>query len=220
MARIKKGILGGVNGTIGNVVGARWKSIEYIRTKPAQFTDAKSDKQISVRSKFLTVVRFLQTMTELIRVGYQSLAIKKTAFNAATSYHYKNAIVGEYPDESIDLTKVVLSVGTLSGAENASVDSTVASQLNFSWFDNSGQGTANTEDIALVAAIESNEKDVYYSMNAGKRSDAGAAVNLPSSFSGKEVHCYLFFANLSSSEGAPITKSCSKSLYLGTVQVA
>jgi len=219
MARIKKGILGGVNGTIGNVVGGRWKGIEYIRTKPAHITDAKSDKQIEVRSKFLTVIRFLQPLTEMIRVGYQSLAIKKSAFNAATSYHFKNAVVGEVPDECIDMTKVVLAMGNLTGAENPAVSSTQAAQLSLSWEDNSGIGSAADEDIALLAVIDPLDSQVYYSMNAGKRSDSGSEVNLPASFSGKEVHSYLFFARLSSSEGGSIAKSCSKSVYLGSVQV-
>ena len=36
MATIKKGILGGVSGKVGNVVGGNWKGVDYLRSLPAE----------------------------------------------------------------------------------------------------------------------------------------------------------------------------------------
>ena len=33
MGKISQGILGGVSGTVGNVVGGSWKGISYLRVK-------------------------------------------------------------------------------------------------------------------------------------------------------------------------------------------
>lgn len=35
MGTIKQGILGGFSGKVGNVVGASWKGIDYIRSLPS-----------------------------------------------------------------------------------------------------------------------------------------------------------------------------------------
>jgi hypothetical protein len=143
MGKLKSGILGGVKGKIGNVVGSSWKGIDYLKTLPASYSDAKTETQVNNRSKFLTVVRFLQPLTEVLRVGYKSLAVKKSAFNAATSYHYKNAIMGEYPDVSMDYSKVMMSKGNLRGADNALASSSAATKLNLSWTDKRTRKSSN-----------------------------------------------------------------------------
>jgi hypothetical protein len=35
MGKISKGILGGFSGTVGTVVGGKWKGIDYMRSKPS-----------------------------------------------------------------------------------------------------------------------------------------------------------------------------------------
>lgn len=35
MGTIKQGILGGFSGKVGNIVGASWRGIDYIRSMPA-----------------------------------------------------------------------------------------------------------------------------------------------------------------------------------------
>ena len=40
MGIINQGILGGVSGTVGNVVGGSWKGINYLRVKADHYKDA------------------------------------------------------------------------------------------------------------------------------------------------------------------------------------
>jgi len=218
MATLKNGILGGVSGKIGNVVGSSWNGIDYLKTLPSHYTDAKTDVQVSNRSRFLSVIRFLQPITEFIRVGYKSLALKKTAFNAATSYHYHNAISGEYPDIVIDFTKVIVSRGNLTGAYNAAAISTTAATMQISWADNSTDGSAKADDVAMVVVYHPVLKEAYFTLNAGSRSDLSADLQLPQSFSGGEVHVYLSFMALDALS-SQATKSVSTSVYVGSVTV-
>lgn len=97
MGTIKKGILGGVSGKIGNVVGASRKGIDYLRVLSASVSDAKPPAQNTQRNKFAIVIKFLQPIKEFIRIGYRGQAAKQSAFNAAMSYNYHNALTGEYP---------------------------------------------------------------------------------------------------------------------------
>ncbi|HAF29693.1 MAG TPA: hypothetical protein DCG75_11665 [Bacteroidales bacterium] len=218
MATLKNGILGGVAGKIGNVVGSSWKGIDYLKTLPTHYTDAKTEVQITNRSKFLTLIRFLQTITDFIRVGYKSLAVKKSAFNAATSYLYHNAMTGDYPNISIDFTKVFVSRGNLTGAYGASVSSPTAGNIELRWGDNSADGTARADDVAMVVAYHSDLAEAYYTLNAANRSAGQASIQLPLSFSGGNVRVYLSFMAINAL-GSQAMKSVSNSVYVGEVQV-
>lgn len=218
MGKINTGILGGVSGKIGNVVGSSWKGIDYLKTLPASYKDAKTEVQVTNRSKFLTAVRFLQPLIEVIRVGFKALAVKKSAFNAATSYTYQNAITGDYPDISIDYSKVMMSKGTLRGAENVAAISSAAGKLTISWDDNSGLSSAGINDAAMVVVYHPVLKDAYYKLNAASRGDLTTELDLPQSYSGTEVEVYLSFIALENTGGSP-SKSISNSHYLGTVTI-
>lgn len=219
MARLKNGILGGVSGKIGNVVGSNWKGIDYVKSLPSQYNDAKTEVQILNRTKFQTVVKFLQPLLEVIRIGFNSLAVKKTAFNAATSYTYHNALIGDYPDVSIDFSKVMISKGGLRGVENAIAASTEAGKLELTWSDNSALGFANANDVAMIVVYHPELEDAYYTLNGANRADAALVLDLPQSYSGSEVHVYMGFMALTGSQSAA-KKSISNSQYLGAVTIA
>ena len=59
MAKIKKGILGGISGTVGNVVGGNWRGIDYIRSKPSSVRNPNTEAQRAQRMRFRLVMSFL-----------------------------------------------------------------------------------------------------------------------------------------------------------------
>jgi outer membrane protein TolC len=83
-----------------------------------------------------TVTNFLHPqLTEVINIGFAYAATGKiqTANNLASSYLYKNAISGEYPDYQIDYPNVRFTEGPIS---TQGINTTVVieeNQLRFSW---------------------------------------------------------------------------------------
>lgn len=142
MGKINQGILGGFSGKVGNVIGGNWKGIDYMRIKPSNVANPKTEGQLDQRSKFVTVLEFLQPMKDFIKVGFKDYATKKTQFNSAMSYNLKNAIAGTYPDYSIDYQSALVSRGGLAAALNPSVSGGI-DQVDFTWDDNSADGNAN-----------------------------------------------------------------------------
>ena len=71
MGKIKQGILGGLSGKVGNVIGANWKGIDYLRIKPSSVANPRTPGQVDQRSKFSTVLRFLQPMTDFLKVTFR-----------------------------------------------------------------------------------------------------------------------------------------------------
>lgn len=219
MATIKQGILGGLSGKVGNVVGGSWKGISYIRALPTHVTNANTIGQKSARMKLQMVMQFLKTCTPLIRIGFNGYAVKMSAFNAATSYNFHNAISGEYPDFETDYAKIMVAMGNLTGGDNVSCNAAEASKVAFAWSENSGVGIALPGDTALLLVYNPVKNRSVYLLQGNSRSDAGAVLNVPANFSGDEVHCYIAFADLTKLVRGQEKNYVSNSVYAGTVTV-
>lgn len=220
MGTIKKGILGGVSGTVGNVVGASWKGIDYLRIKPSEVSNPNTDLQSTQRLKFAAVLSFLQPITEFIRVGFKAYAIKMSAFNAAFSYNYHEALTGNFPFFSMDYAKAMVSKGNLPGASNAACASASAGKVTLTWDNNSGVGLAAESDAAMVVIFQPDSNQAVYLLNAGLRSDGTVDVSVPADFSGQTVHCYVGFMAIGAALGGQVKNSISNSMYAGSVIVA
>ena len=219
MATIKKGILGGVSGKVGNVVGGSWKGISYLRTLPDSVNDAKTEKQLSTRLKLKMTMQVLQPCTEFIRIGYRAYAKKMTAFNAATSYLFHNIFTGDYPNFQIDFSKVLVSRGELTGGDNVACAASVAAKADFSWDDNSSTGTASADDVVMVMVYNPDKNNAVFNIQSAQRSDAAYSLSLPLNYSGDNVHCYLCFINLGAFMSSQAKHAISKSNYAGSITV-
>lgn len=67
---------------------------ELLEEMPASVANSKTPAQVDQHSKFVTVLRFLQSVTQFLRIGYKNYAVKITQFNSAMSDLLKNAITG------------------------------------------------------------------------------------------------------------------------------
>ena len=98
MGIIKQGVIGGFSGMVGNVIGASWKGIAYMRIRPVSVANPKTDAQLDQRMRFTVTLRFLQPLTQFLKIGFKNYAVKMSPFNNAMSYNILNAIQGTYPN--------------------------------------------------------------------------------------------------------------------------
>ncbi|NPD85144.1 hypothetical protein HNS38_10260 [Lentimicrobium sp. L6] len=213
MGKISQGVLGGFSGKVGNIVGGTWKGIDYMRIKPSNVSNPKTQGQLDQRSKFSKVLNFLQPMTEFLRVGFKLYAIKMTQFNSAMSYNLNNAITGAYPNFTIDYSKALVSRGSLVGSAGASVASTNPGVVELSWTDNSGSGNAKGTDKALLVVYNATKGYAVYDTAGATRATLSQNLTVPSDFSGGSVEAFIGFI---SEDG----KEVANSVYIGSVTVA
>lgn len=112
MGKIKKGILGGFSGRVGNVIGGSWKGIDYMRSEATSIADPKTAKQLEQRSKFRVAVEFAKQVVPVINIGLKQYATKRSEFNYLVS-----KICKDYWDEAndkINYPLVQLSAGELN----------------------------------------------------------------------------------------------------------
>ncbi|MEQ9403579.1 MAG: DUF6266 family protein [Cyclobacteriaceae bacterium] len=213
MGVINQGILGGFSGKVGNVVGGNWKGIDYMRVKPANVANPRTEGQVNQRTKFTAALQFLQPMKDFIKVGYKGYAVKKTEFNSAMSYLLKNAITGVAPDFEIDYPAALISRGSLTGSLNAALDVATAGSAGFSWDDNAGSGNALASDKAMLLIYNESKGEVIFTTAGAARSVGAQNLVLPDEYSGDTVRAYIAFVKEDGTE-------VSNSTYIGSAVVA
>jgi hypothetical protein len=209
MGKIGRGILGGVSGKVANVVGARWKGIDYIRAKPQSVANPRTLLQVNQRTKFALVLRFLQPNLNFIKIGYKNYAVKKSQFNSAMSFILNNAIIGVSPDFEIDYSLALLSRGNLAGALNPVFDLTTPGQVQFSWDDNSTDGNALATDKVMVVAYNPLKGESVYLTEGATRADLSQTVIIPISYAGDDLQLFISFMNAEETQ-------LSNSIYIGS----
>ncbi len=209
MGIINKGILGGFSGIVGTVVGSRWRGIEYMRSRPPKRNGSSTPAQQAQRARFAATSAFLDTMKDLLQLGYKDGAVRMTERNNALSYHLKNAVTGEYPNVSILYPQVQISRGSLPNAANPVAAAGADATVSFGWIDNSGVGKAKPADRAILVAYCEADKRTVYSIEASRSS--GEATLVVPAFAGKQVHTWISFI---AADGEVAT-----SVYTGAVAV-
>jgi len=201
MGIINQGILGGVSGTVGNVVGGSWKGINYLRVKADHYKDANSDLQVGHRAKFAACVAIARSvMDTIIKPIWNKKAVKMSGFNLFTKTNLQAFDeAGEIPD----FNALKFSVGDLPLPTNISVldDAAVPGGIKLAWDDNSGTGIAAASDRLRILAMCEGEISILSDI-AITRATKGANILLPFG-SGVSAHVYAFFENEGKSKYSP-----------------
>ncbi|MEX0685329.1 MAG: DUF6266 family protein [Balneolales bacterium] len=213
MAKYKKGILGSFSGTIGNVVGATWRGIAYMRSKPSRVNNPNTEAQQIQRQKFSLVAEFLRLLKPIIKLGFKTGYQHLTEINRASSYNLKNAITGVFPDQELDYQSVLLSRGDLTPSLDPAAAAGAPGEVSITWSENTGVGSAKADDKVMVAIYNPAKNSAFYTTDAAVRSDGYYDAVLPLEYVGDTVECYIA---LVSADG----KEASNSEYLGSVTVA
>ncbi len=210
MGSIKQGILGGFSGKVGTVIGSSWKGIAYMKGRSLRTKNPKTIPQLKQRKKFALTIKFLSSINPYLKYGYKNYTAKQTAINAAMSYMMHNeCIAGEYPNYTIDFSKLKVSLGQLKKAENPTVTLT-SGTASFGWTDNSGNGNAESTDLVMALLYNKVKKEAEYDIGNATRADGEMSFRYPNDWQGDSVEVYL---SLMSENGQLV----SESEYMGEV---
>jgi len=174
MGKIKKGILGGFRGTVGTVIGAKWKSIDYMRSRPTSVRNPRTQPQTTQRTKFKAALDFVRLLGEFVNIAYGKATAKMTAHNAAMRDILSNFIL---PDNTVDIEIYKPSTATLPNeTENTAFTSQSSNDRTFSW---NLPGKYDDYDISGVYInVEGNHRQF---LQYAKASAKTLTVNLASS---------------------------------------
>ena len=210
MARNKNGILGAVEGKVGDVIGSSWNGIPYFRARPKSYHDAKTPSQTNNRQKMTVTQKFLKAITPYLRIGFRNYAVGQSAYNAAASYTRNNALLVTEDEVGIDPAQVLVSRGNLPGANDCKVKAVETNAVSFSWDADAWQEGMEKDDFAMPMVYNLSKMEAVYSTQSFLRADGQASLAIPAKWAGDSLSCFIAFASQSG-------KAVSDSEYLGEI---
>jgi len=210
MARIPNGILGGFIGTAGNVSGYMRNGRNFIRSRRRKSSAPMTPKRLAQQQKIKVCNEFTKPFcgTGFFNRTFPAYGHSGTGFNRATSAIMNLAIIGTYPDTAIDYSQVLISKGPLPVAINASVVVNNEGVL-FTWEDNTGTGTAKSNDKVILVAYFPSQHEAIFSIGSALRKD-GQALLENRNMKGETAETWIGF--LSNNE-----EDAANSVYAGKV---
>mgnify|MGYP000962095823 FL=1 len=195
MAIVQNPITGRTKKKFASAVFSKQFGKNTMRSKPIEVSNPKTLKQRQQRAKFSLMVELSRSFLGFIRLGFKQFASGMSEFNAFMKSNIKAVITGAYPDYEIDFTKLIVTRGTLVGAEGGTAAAAAGHLINVAWTDNSGYGDALDTDKAMVLALNFDKKGEKHDVTTKTRGDEALALEVPASWVGDEVHVYLAFTS-------------------------
>jgi len=203
MGVIKKGILGGFSGIVGQVIGGTWKGIDYMRSQPSSVANPRTTAQTNQRTKFKGCTQFFSNfLGSLIQVFWNGLKPQMSGYNDIVQTNIVNFDNSGNPTYS----DLVISKGSLIGINPTSIVATASSDgVEIDWSDNSGVGNGLATDT-LCLAVYNETQDKYFASVVGFSRDTenGVAV-VPGIEAGDELHVYVFMCRLNNPKFASVS---------------
>lgn len=191
MAVYVKGALGAFSGKVGNLIGSKWRSIDYMRSLPRPSKRPASKNQIEVRAKFAHAHEFLNPIRDFIKMSYPvRKGSKHDAFDKLMS-NLMTLIDGSFPNYSIRYKDVELSKGSMSPVRgNFEVS---ADGIMLTWTPRISIGTAESNDLIHVILYHVKTND-YYLFQDSRRSDGLSIINT-NEIPTKDFHAWTMASN-------------------------
>lgn len=213
MAKYTRGLSGPFLGKVGAIVGSRWRGIHYFRSLPKPSNKGPSQAQLSHRAKFSMVIKFLRPITEVLNLGYSDYKQGKlTGYNLAVRSVFADAVIGEYPNFSIDFPNFEISKGTLTPLVGMVLEEIEPRVFRYSWQFTSNGYSSFADDIVILLVYNETAK-MFLIYDEALRGDASFELQIPGIYSGNVIHSWAFALKRN-------RKVTSTSQYLGKFKVS
>ena len=209
MAKMTNGINGTFTGKVGNIIGCKWRGINYVRCLPRKNHRKSSPAQLKQQARFSLMVSFLNKFKSLLSFSFSSYALRMTGNNEALSYNLQNGIKGEYPNFELDYSEILLSRGKLSSAQNAMAKAGEAGAVDFSWENVESKSPADGSDYAMLIIYNPSTQTSSQALQGSVRQSGMASISIDAN-RGCAVETWLAFQSYNN-------KYFSNSIYTGRV---
>lgn len=210
MGKALNGPYGHLQGKVGTLVHYMLKGQPVVRIVGAP-PKKRSQKQKANQQAMSLIMDLLRPALRFINTGFE-LQARDTVWNPhnlAVSYNKKHALQGEYPNISVDYSKVMVSKGELPQAKNLKMEQE-KNGLRISWDPQTQNKGDYADDMVMVLVLHPATGQAYCLLNVGQRGAGSCFVELEDNKATAQTEVYLCFR---SSSG----KKISDSVYLGNL---
>ena len=198
MAYFHSSTFGTITGRHGTAVAAVDKDGNNVIRLYRKPFNPNTPKQQALRMQFSIVNKELAPLRQVITIGNKD----SRAYSKIVGKTISGAVTGEYPEFSIDFSKVSIVSGTLQSvvAVTAKVATDSPDSLDFTWDTTLGFQSrlgADDDKVNIICFNASSSMAIPF-MEVATRKEGSAVVTLPEIWQGNDIHCWLY---LSSADG-------------------
>ena len=112
--KVQNPLTGRSSGKFASAIFSTVYGNNIVRSKPVEVRDAKTEAQLAQREKFSVALSWIKMFLTVIRTGFATLAVGKSAYSAALSWYLNNGITGSPGSYAIDISNSRFVFGDIS----------------------------------------------------------------------------------------------------------
>ena len=180
MGIIKRGILGGFSGKVGNIVGSSWKGIAVIKSMPLSVANPRTAGQTSQRAKFKAGAELSKGISSSwIKPLWDRFAVRMSGYNAFMKENVRHMDA----DFFTMLGSLVMSQGKMLPPSSESIQIDQGSSVaTVNWQSNVNDPLALDDDVVFVALASDNFDSPIVVDSSSHRSAGNVTIQMPESF--------------------------------------
>lgn len=211
MAIYENGPFGDFHGRHGNMVFYKLNGKTVGRTIGVVDPSTYTDNQFAVRQKTTLINPLLKATKAFTRVGFKNTPRVENwdFYSMATSMNNPGAITGKYPDQEIDYSKVILSMGAISAPLHPQVK-LINNTLEFNWRADQDNERAHLRDQIMLCAYFPETEKALTLLSGARRNEEKQTLPLPSFTHNMIIETYISFV-------ADDRDDVSNSVYVGRI---
>lgn len=181
-----------ISGSIGsNLVVYMLNGVQVVRTKPIHQNQPNSDKQLAQRNKWRLLCNLLRGHAAYFNLSHAEAKTRgESVFASLMKVNMLNAVVGTYPNQQIDWSKLKLGQGNLNSIDNARCYM-LNQRLTVCWNDNSGYGSSRCDDVLMPAIYNKRLNAWRLLTNEAQRADERWTIELPSDWVPSDIELWI-----------------------------
>lgn len=212
MGILKSGILGPFRKKVGTGIGRLRRGQNVLTALHRKSNKPATKKQLDAQLKFGLLNSFLSNIDKLVNIGFMPYAKVNSPVNTAYSYNWKHAFVNEGDTYRINYPQMVYSRGHVVTPEGVQAGHSTEG-IVFSWLPQPQSAYCQFSDLASFLIYNPSKDDSMILINKVNRYALGYSMQIPVSYAGDTVHCYMNFVSANG-------KHNGDSVYIGEVEVA
>ncbi|HWK57506.1 MAG TPA: DUF6266 family protein [Parapedobacter sp.] len=212
MAKFLNGAIGTFSGKVGSIIGSSWRDIHYMRGLSKKRTKPFSEAQLAQQQRFKLMGKFLLPLKGLFEIGYAKVYMgQSTLFNQAMANNLP-AVTGDYPDFTIDYSRVEFSKGSLLPPRGITV-AAGEHEVTVSWRPSITTFEGKADDDVYILLYDTELRLFYTTDEVVQRSVGQAVIAVDDDTVGHSAEVWLFCVSRDSSQ-------ISNTVYGGSVVLA
>ena len=200
MAVPQNTLIGKTKQSVGNATFTTWKGINVLKSKPVSVANPRTQGQVNQRTMMANFVKLYRENAAIFNAGFRQLAVKQSAYNAASSANLKNASINNQDSPVLaDPSILEVAKGSLYPAPITGVVTDRSSNAIVINWSPGIQADQLNGDIAYATAYSNDGTVVGSSIGEGVRSDGELTFDLAAGVNaGIQINVYLFFVQTGS----------------------